>query len=84
MTGQRLTDMETGYKVFRREILDTLVIEQDRFGFEPEITAKLTRLGHRIHEVPIRYHSRGYDQGKKIGARDALSALWCIAKYRRG
>ncbi len=83
MTGQRLTDMETCYKVFRREILDTLVIEQNRFGFEPEITAKLARLGHRIYEVPIRYHSRSYNEGKKIGYRDALNALWCIAKYHQ-
>jgi len=82
MTGHRLTDMETCYKVFRREILDGLEIEQDRFGFEPEFTAKLARQGHRIVEVPIAYHSRGYDEGKKIGLRDAANALWCIAKYR--
>jgi len=82
MTGHRLTDMETCYKVFRREILDGLDIEQDRFGFEPEFTAKLAKRGHQIVEVPIAYHSRGYDEGKKIGVRDALNALWCIAKYR--
>ncbi|NOY30412.1 MAG: glycosyltransferase family 2 protein [Planctomycetes bacterium] len=82
MTGQRLTDMETCYKVFRREILDGLEFEQNRFGFEPEFTAKLAKRGHRIVEVPIAYHSRGYDEGKKIGFRDALNALWCIAKYR--
>ena len=81
-TGQRLTDMETCYKVFRREVLDGIDIEQDRFGFEPEFTAKLSRLGHRIQEVPIRYNSRSYDEGKKIGLRDGLNALWCIAKYR--
>jgi glycosyltransferase involved in cell wall biosynthesis len=82
-TGQRLTDMETCYKVFRREILDSLRIEQNRFGFEPEITAKLSRLGHKIVEVPIAYHARGYEQGKKIGLRDAMNTLWCIAKYGR-
>ncbi len=80
-TGQRLTDMETCYKVFRREILDSLRIEQNRFGFEPEITAKLSRLGHKIVEVPITYQARGYEQGKKIGLKDALSALRCIVKY---
>lgn len=83
-TGQRLTDMETCYKVFRREILNSLRIEQNRFGFEPEITAKLSRLGHKIVEVPINYHARGYDQGKKIGLRDAMNALWCIVKYGGG
>jgi len=82
MTGHRLTDMETCYKVFRREILDEIEFEQDRFGFEPEFTAKLSRHGHQIVEVPISYQSRGYDEGKKIGLRDALNALWCIAKYR--
>ncbi len=80
-TGQQLTDMETCYKAFRRELLDTIHIEQNRFGFEPEITAKLSRLGHRIHEVPIRYHSRGYEEGKKIGFRDAINALACIMRY---
>jgi len=80
-TGQRLTDMETCYKAFRREVLDTIQIEQNRFGFEPEITAKLSRMGHRIHEVPIRYHSRGYEAGKKIGMGDAISALRCILRY---
>ena len=82
MTGQRLTDMETCYKVFRRELLESIEIEQDRFGFEPEFTAKLARQGHRIFEVPIGYCSRGYEEGKKIGLRDACNALWCIAKYR--
>ena len=83
LTGQRLTDMETCYKVFRRELLEKLELEQDRFGFEPEITAKLSRLGEQIVEVPVSYDSRGYDEGKKIGVRDALNALWCIVKYRR-
>ena len=81
-TGQRLTDMETCYKVFRREVLTGIDVEQDRFGFEPEITAKLSRQGQRIVEVPIQYDSRGYEEGKKIGMSDALNALWCILRYR--
>ena len=81
-TGQKLTDMETCYKVFRREVLDDITIEQNRFGFEPEITAKLSSRGYQIQEVPIFYHSRGYSEGKKIGFRDALKAVWCIFKYR--
>jgi glycosyltransferase involved in cell wall biosynthesis len=80
-TGQRLTDMETCYKVFRREVLEQIDIEQNRFGFEPEITAKVSRLGYRILELPISYECRGYEEGKKIGLRDAANALWCIAKY---
>ncbi len=80
-TGQRLTDMETCYKVFRRKVLDHLELEQNRFGFEPELTAKISRLGYRIHEVPIGYQSRGYEEGKKIGAFDGVHALWCIARY---
>jgi glycosyltransferase involved in cell wall biosynthesis len=80
-TGQWLTDMETCYKVFRREVLDQIAVEQNRFGFEPEITAKVSRLGYGIMELPIHYHGRGYEAGKKIGLRDAANALWCIAKY---
>jgi glycosyltransferase involved in cell wall biosynthesis len=83
-TGQRLTDMETCYKVFRREVLDQIDVEQNRFGFEPEITAKVSRLGYRILELPISYNCRGYEEGKKIGLRDAGNALWCIAKYGMG
>lgn len=83
-TGQWLTDMETCYKVFRREVLQQITIEQERFGFEPEITAKVSRLGYGILEMPIRYNSRGYDAGKKIGLRDAANAVWCIAKYGWG
>lgn len=82
-TGQRLSDMETCYKVFRREVLDRIEIEQDRFGFEPEITAKISKLGYRILELPIAYNRRGYDEGKKIGLADAANAFWCIAKYSR-
>jgi glycosyltransferase involved in cell wall biosynthesis len=80
-TGQHLTDMETCYKAFRREVLREIDVEQNRFGFEPEITAKVSRLGYKIVELPIRYECRGYDEGKKIGLRDAANALWCIAKY---
>jgi glycosyltransferase involved in cell wall biosynthesis len=83
-TGQWLSDMETCYKVFRREVLQQIDIEQDRFGFEPEITAKVSRLGYGIMEMPIRYNGRGYGEGKKIGLRDAANAFWCIAKYGLG
>lgn len=81
-TGQKLTDMETCYKAFRHEILFAMKIEQNRFGFEPEITAKISRLGYKITEVPISYHARNYEEGKKIGLQDAISALRCILKYR--
>jgi glycosyltransferase involved in cell wall biosynthesis len=83
-TGQWLTDMETCYKVFRREVLQQIDIEQERFGFEPEITAKVSRLGYGIMEMPIHYRGRGYEAGKKIGLRDAANAVWCIAKYGLG
>lgn len=83
ITGQRLTDMETCYKVFRREVLAQVRIEQERFGFEPEITAKLSHLGYQIQELPISYDARDYEAGKKIGFKDALNALFCIAKYRK-
>ena len=81
-TGLRITDMETCYKVLRRDVLARIPLEQDRFGFEPEITAKLARLGIRIHEVPIAYLARQHDEGKKIGWKDGLQAIWCILKYR--
>lgn len=81
LTGQRLTDMETCYKVVRREVLQAIPFEQDRFGFEPEITARLSKLGKQIIEVPIAYNYRGYDEGKKIGLRDGLSAIFCILRY---
>lgn len=80
-TGLRLTDMETCYKVFRREIIQGITIEEDRFGFEPEVTAKIARAGCRVHEVAISYRGRSYAEGKKIGLKDGLRALWCIAKY---
>jgi glycosyltransferase involved in cell wall biosynthesis len=80
-TGLQLTDMETCYKVFRREIIQAIEIEEDRFGFEPEVTAKVARAGCRIHEVGISYCGRSYSEGKKIGWKDALRAVYCIAKY---
>ena len=80
-TGLRLTDMETCYKVFRRAVLARIRLEQDRFGFEPEITAKLAALGVRLREVPIRYVGRTRHEGKKIGWRDGLKAIWCILRY---
>ena len=81
LTNLNLTDMESCYKVFRREIIQGLVIEENRFGFEPEITAKVARLKCRIYEVGISYHARTYAEGKKIGWRDGVRALWCIVKY---
>jgi len=81
LTNVNLTDMEVCYKVFRREVLERIEIEEDRFGFEPEITAKVARLGCRIYEVGISYAGRTYREGKKIGWRDGLRAVWCILKY---
>jgi len=80
-TDLNLTDMETCYKVFRREIIQKIKIEEDRFGFEPEITAKVAALNVRIYEVAISYYGRTYAEGKKIGWRDGFRALWCIFKY---
>ncbi|MCU0707975.1 MAG: glycosyltransferase family 2 protein [Pirellula sp.] len=84
MTSHRLTDMETCYKAVRRSVLKSITIEQRRFGFEPEITAKLARGGHRIVEVPVSYKSRSWSEGKKIGVRDLINTLWCIVRYRFG
>jgi glycosyltransferase involved in cell wall biosynthesis len=81
LTNINLTDMETCYKAFRREIIQSIRIEENRFGFEPEITAKVARLGVRIFEVGISYYGRTYAEGKKIGWKDGLSALRCILKY---
>jgi glycosyltransferase involved in cell wall biosynthesis len=81
-TNLNLTDMETGYKMFRREIVNTFDIEENRFGFEPEITAKVAALGCRVYEVGISYGGRTYAEGKKIGWKDGVSALRCIVKYR--
>jgi glycosyltransferase involved in cell wall biosynthesis len=80
-TNLNLTDMETCYKAFRREVLTSIVLEEDRFGFEPEITAKVARRGWRIYEVGISYAGRTYADGKKIGWRDGMHALVCIVKY---
>jgi glycosyltransferase involved in cell wall biosynthesis len=80
-TNLTLTDMETCYKAFRREIIQKIRIEECRFGFEPEITAKVARLNVRIYEVAISYYGRTYEEGKKIGWRDGFRALWCIFKY---
>jgi hypothetical protein len=73
--------METCYKVFRREVLEKITIEENRFGFEPEITAKIAKLNARIYEVGISYSGRTYNEGKKIGWKDGVSALRCIFKY---
>lgn len=80
-TNLNLTDMETCYKVFRREIIQSVSIKEERFGFEPEITAKVAALGCRIYEVGISYSGRTYNEGKKIGWRDGLRAVYCIVKY---
>jgi glycosyltransferase involved in cell wall biosynthesis len=80
-TNLNLTDMETCYKMFRTEVVRSLTIESRRFGIEPEITAKVARRGYRIYEVPISYYGRTYEEGKKIGWKDAFSALWTIVKH---
>ncbi len=80
-TNLDLTDMETCYKIFRREIIQGIRIEENRFGFEPEITAKVSKLDCRIYEVGISYYGRTYAEGKKIGWRDGVRAIWCILKY---
>jgi hypothetical protein len=75
--------METCYKAFRKEVLDSITVEENRFGFEPEITAKVAAGGWRVFEVGISYNGRTYAEGKKIGWRDGVRALWCIVKYAR-
>jgi glycosyltransferase involved in cell wall biosynthesis len=80
-TNLNLTDMETCYKVFRAEILKSITLREKRFGFEPEITAKVARTGCRIYEVGISYTGRTYSEGKKINWKDGVRALWCIVKY---
>jgi glycosyltransferase involved in cell wall biosynthesis len=81
LTNLNLTDMEVGYKAFRREVLQEITIEENRFGFEPEITAKVARLNCRIYEVGVSYSGRTYAEGKKIGWRDGVHAIWCVLKY---
>lgn len=80
-TNLNLSDMETCYKMFRSDVLKRITIQEDRFGFEPEITAKIARLNFRVYEVGISYSGRDYSQGKKIGWKDGVRALWCIVKY---
>jgi glycosyltransferase involved in cell wall biosynthesis len=81
LTNINLTDMETCYKVFRREIIQSIPLEEDRFGFEPEITVKIAKRKLRIYEVGISYAGRTYEEGKKIGWKDGVWALWCLLKY---
>lgn len=81
LTNLNLTDMETCYKAFRREIIQSIEIEENRFGFEPEITAKIAKMHCRIYEVGISYYGRTYEEGKKVGWKDGFSALRCILKY---
>ena len=81
LIGQKLTDMETCYKAFRGDVIRSLPLKQNRFGIEPEITAKLARRGYRFSERPISYNARTYQEGKKIGVRDLFNALWCIVRY---
>ncbi len=83
-TNLNLTDMETCYKVFRREVLQGITLKSNRFGFEPEVTAKIakkTQPAWRIYEVPISYSGRTYEEGKKIGLKDAIQAFCCIVRY---
>lgn len=80
-THQKLTDMETCYKCFAREVIQAVDIQEKRFGFEPEITAKISQMRIRIHEVPISYHPRTNEEGKKIGVRDGIRAIYCILRY---
>ena len=81
VTNLNLTDIETCYKVFRREIIQGIHLEEDRFGFEPEVTAKIAKTGCRIYEVGISYYGRTYAEGKKIGWKDGVRAIYCILKY---
>jgi glycosyltransferase involved in cell wall biosynthesis len=81
LTNINLTDMETCYKAFRREVIQSIPIEEDRFGFEPEITVKIAKRRLRIYEVGISYWGRTYEEGKKIGWRDGMRAVWCLLKY---
>lgn len=84
LTNINLTDMETGYKMFTREVADKLNLQENRFGVEPEFTAKIARMKCRVYEVGISYSGRNYDQGKKINWKDGVYALWCILKYNLG
>jgi len=81
LTNLNLSDMETCYKVFRREVIQSIRIEEDRFGFEPEVTVKIAKRRLRVYEVGISYWGRTYAEGKKVGWKDGFRALWCLAKY---
>jgi hypothetical protein len=81
LTNLNMTDIETGYKAFRGDIIRSMVIEATGFGFEVEVTAKVAKLGAVIYEVPISYHGRTYDEGKKIGVSDGLAALWYLVQF---
>jgi len=80
-TGMRLTDVWTGYKVFRRDVLQSLELREDRFGFEPEVTARIAKARYRVSEVPVSYECRTRDEGKKIGWKDAVRGMWCTLRY---
>ena len=80
-TDLNLSDMETCYKAFRREVIQSITIHENRFGFEPEVTAKISKMNLRIYEVGISYYGRTYDEGKKIGWKDGVRAIYCILKY---
>lgn len=82
LTNLNLTDMETGYKVFSKKVIDSINLKCDRFGFEPEITSKIARRNFRIYEVPISYSGRDYSEGKKITWKDGMAALWFIFRFR--
>jgi glycosyltransferase involved in cell wall biosynthesis len=81
LTDLNLTDMETCYKMFRREVIQSITLEEDRFGFEPEVTVKVAKRHLRVYEVGISYWGRTYEEGKKIGWKDGFRALWCLIKY---
>ena len=81
-TNLYLTDIETCYKMFKADVIKNITIKENRFGFEPEITAKIAKRKYRIYEVGISYYGRDYGKGKKIGWKDAIRALWCIVKYK--
>src|SRR5439155_2610629 len=82
LTNLNFTDMETGYKVFRSEVIKEMRLRSNRFGFEPEFTAKIAKGNWRIYEVPISYAGRTYEEGKKITWKDGFQALWCIIRFR--
>lgn len=81
LTNMNLTDMETCYKAFRRTLIQNITIEENRFGFDPEITAKIAKTKCRVYEIGISYYGRTYQEGKKIGWKDGVHALYCIVKY---